>query len=381
MGHQPHPHRWLRRSTAWILAGLVLFSTASVGLVARAGTASAASARPNRPAAAGPKSIVQLGDSIASGEGTLYGFSFDTATGKWVGPKVPDPTWLPPYPDCHESKYAYGQVVAASFPRARFTQLGCTGATFDKGIAGAWSSSVPAEFGNWDTKANLNSRYTDAKPDLVLVTLGADDVQFVNVVTQCIKSNYDPFYRTTQCTAAEPKGPSDVIEKDFVDYLPTLEAHLKTLVGWIEARGKAEGAVPKIVFTTYANPLPSDAPAGGKNYCPDSWLFYNDQMDYLSSLVPELDSHIVDAIHSYVDKHHDKNIKVVNLSSAFDGHRWCAKDSAGHYIAPYAYGLSIYPHYTSLYDPNPAAFHPTPAGQKVIAKLVKPAVKQLFSGH
>ena len=43
-----------------------------------------------------------------------------------------------------------------------------------------------------------------------------------------------------------------------------------------------------------------------------------------------------------------------------------------------AYGFSIYPHYSSLDDPNPAAFHPTPVGQKAIATKVESVVAQLF---
>jgi hypothetical protein len=334
------------------------------------------------PASTVPTSIVQLGDSIASGEGTLYGFTFNTSTGKWVGPANPKPTWAGPYQDCHQSDDAYGHVVAATYPNATFTQLACTGATFDKGISGPWSSAVPPEFGNWDTKTALNPRYTAADPSLVLVTLGADDVKFVDIVTQCAEYVYYHPFSDVQCTAAQPNGPNDVVKHDFTDYIPTLENNLTTLAGWIEARGTRLGSKdhhpPKIVFTTYANPLPANAPAGGKNFCPDTWLLYNDQLTYFSSLVAQLDRDIVTTINAYATEHHDTNIAVADLSNTYDGHQWCAKDTSGTYVAPMAYGFSIYPHYSSLDDPNPAAFHPTPVGQKAIATKVEAVVAQLF---
>ena len=45
---------------------------------------------------------------------------------------------------------------------------------------------------------------------------------------------------------------------------------------------------------------------------------------------------------------------------------------------PKAYGFSTYPHYSSLENPNPAAFHPTPAGKTAIATKIEGVVNQLF---
>jgi lysophospholipase L1-like esterase len=328
-----------------------------------------------------PTSIVQLGDSIGSGEGTLYDFTFNAKTGSWSKPGTPDPTWLGPYPACHQSPDAYGHVLATQFKGARFTQLACTGATFEKGIAGPWSATVPAEFGNLDQPSTLNPTYTKARPNLVLVTLGADDVRFVQIVSTCAEYTLLHPLGPTQCTASSPNGPDNVIKNDFIDSLPALEQHLTTLAGWIEQRGAQLGVRPKIVFTTYPDPLPDDAPAGGRNFCPDTWLFTNDQLDYYSSLVPVLDQHIATTINHYAASHHDKNITVVNLVNAFNHHRWCARTGRGAYVTPDAYGLSIYHGLGDLLDPNPAAFHPTPTGQRVIAQMLKPAVGRLFSSH
>ena len=368
---------WDKAAFRGVLAGASLL-TFLVGFIGVDPTTSA----PAGAAAAGPTSIVQLGDSIASGEGTLYGWTFDTKTGKWQGPSNDHPAWEGTYPDCHQSPDAYGRVVAASFPNANFVQLACTGATFAKGIAGPWSSTVPPEFGNWETRTGLNTVYNQANPDLVLVTLGADDVQFSDIVTQCAEYYYYHPLSEVQCTAKTPAGPDDIITKDFINEIPILEQHLQTLAGWIEARGTKLGSrrpPPKIVFTTYPDPLPVNPPPGGSNFCPDSWLLYNDQMIYFSSLVRQLDNDIITTVTGYATQHHDPNIAVVDLYDAYAGHQWCAKD-AGNYVTPWAYGFSIYAHYSDLKNPNPSAFHPTPAGQRAIAGKVKPVVQRLFKG-
>jgi hypothetical protein len=59
-------------------------------------------------------SIVQLGDSVASGEGTLYGYQWDSAGQDWIDGNI-DATWPPPYPDCPDSPDAYGNDVAGYF--------------------------------------------------------------------------------------------------------------------------------------------------------------------------------------------------------------------------------------------------------------------------
>jgi len=315
-----------------------------------------------------PTSIVQLGDSIASGEGTLYGYTYDTSSQEWTGGNI-DAPWPPPYPLCHDSPDAYGNVVARNFG-ATFTQFACTGATFAAGISAPETSDGtqmrPAQFGNWDTQQDLNAEYDAARPDVVLVTLGADDLQFVAIVEACIKNGYEHYFDSSvelQCTEANP---GSTIEQDFFDFLPTLEENYGTLVTWIEKRAQANNVpVPKIVFTNYANPLP---PSGTK--CPDTSWLYKKQTQYLSSLVGELNQKIEAAIEG-LDK---PDVALADISGAYSpagsSHIWCTDD-------PWAYGLSIY----HMYDPDSfdsqAPFHPTPDGQNSIAEHVIPVVSKL----
>src|SRR6266511_4077396 len=265
----------------------------------------------------GPKSILQLGDSVASGEGTLYGYTYDRASQEWTGGNL-DATWPPPYPDCHDS---------------------------------------PDE-------------YDRAKPDLVLVTLGADDVQFVPIVEACIENSYEFYFHLVSQKECVVGNPGSTVQRDFFDFLPTLKKGYTTLVSWIEARAKKNApndAPPKIVFTTYADPLPAK---GAK--CPDVSYLYPEQVQYLESLVGRMNQ----VIRSTILSLKKKNVGVADIQRAYQpagiDHRWCTDD-------PWAYGLSI----IKLSDPatleSQAPFHPTPEGQASIAEHVTPTILRLFN--
>ncbi len=336
---------------------MLVLSLAILGLVlAACGSSSSSSS------SAHPHSIVQLGDSVASGEGTLYGYSYDSTSQRWTGGDI-DAAWPGPYPLCHDSPYAYGNLVAASLHSA-FSQFACTGSSFENGIVAPRTNSGllpqtlrPAQFGNWSTKSDLNAAYDAARPDLVLVTLGADDVKFSDIVRACVESN---LLHTTPlpCTTGDP-GPT--VQTDFLGPLPAVLHDLVVLAGWIEARGAADHKTPKAVFTNYFNPLPE-----GRTSCPDSDLLATAQVQYLSAQLNRLNQGILETINGL----HKSNIEAVDLSSAFDGHRWCSKD-------PWDYGLSI----ISLSNPtsllSAAPFHPTPQGQRKLAELVESSVQRM----
>jgi lysophospholipase L1-like esterase len=356
------PLGWISTTLAVTLVSLVLGGTSAA--------VSGASTAWGRSASAAPRSIVQLGDSIAAGEGTLYGYRY--VDGQWTGGNL-NVQWDPPYGGCHDSKYAYVHRVAQQFhPVPGVAQFACTGATFASGISAPEVSDGitlrPAEFGNWDTQRDLNPAYDAAKPDLVLITLGADDVQFVHIVESCIANGYEYALDLTSlaCTQANP---GTAIEQDYTSYLPTLRQNYSTLVRWIEARARAHHEpVPAIVFTTYASPLP---PSGGPAGCADISDLYGQQVVYLSSLVGQLNQVITSTVRGLNDPH----VAVADISRAYtpgrSDHRWCTSD-------PWAYGLSIYSVLSPSSFESQAPFHPTPKGQASIAALVLPTVQRFF---
>jgi lysophospholipase L1-like esterase len=452
-----------------------ILTTSTVAVVLNGGASSpVAAAMP----AGTPLSIVQLGDSIASGEGTLYEatnpevpngqlyfckslsnpssdcnpYPFDYYNGYWKNwPSTSPGTWTPSgspaYPECHQSPDAYGQIVAATYA-AKLTQLACTGASFLTGITGSeefaqgrvtssaflspytvgapkvpsgGAASVPAQFGNISATgepSNLNSAYTSAKPNVVLLTLGADDLKFVDILTACIEWNYNPadspaqssrnrsrYSGPLQCSAdndVDKKGPTSsdhpngVIQDLYTNQLTTLHTHLTNLLTAIEKEGRQPGqsGPPKIVITNYPNPLPNNLPqksgsSWASDYCPDTFPFYNAQVDYFSGLVDQLNTNMAQWVSSYKKtSEFGANIGFVNVAKLDDGYQWC-DDKDGdlspnsyslEYREPYAYGFAVNGTTASLASyPSPAIFHPTITGQQQIAACVKPAVANLVS--
>ena len=212
---------------------------------------------------------------------------------------------------------------------------------------------APAQFGSWATQTDLDTRYDAAKPDLVLITLGADDVQFHSIVTSCVENSYEHYFHLADLACVRG-NPGDTITDDFLDVFSTkVVASYKTLVEWIQERAQANGVpVPKVVFTTYPDPLP---PNGAK--CPDTSYLYSRQVRYLASLVTQMNGTITETIKGL----DDPNVAVADVSDAYtpqgQNHRWCSRD-------PWAYGLSII-HVTDPFSiESQAPFHPTPAGRR-----------------
>jgi len=119
-------------------------------------------------------SLVVLGDSVAAGEGINYGYSYDQNSifgARWVG-GTDHPKWEGDYPKCHQSKQAYGEIIAAELGMS-LAKFACTGATYFNGFINKRHSNQtvyrPAEFGDWQNKKELNPDYDAADPDVVVL--------------------------------------------------------------------------------------------------------------------------------------------------------------------------------------------------------------------
>jgi len=341
-----------------------------------------------------PPSVVVLGDSVAAGEGINYGYTYytgDFGPNEWTG-GTDNPTWQGDYPLCHDSAQAYGDVLA-TLTGATVTKFACTGSTYDNGITfdrrAGGTLFRPAQFGNWLGMTNLNAAYDAAKPDIVIVTLGADDVSFVDVVTFCatgytdaaeiaaiaaapdrsrrLRANFAHKFPTavawqnrtrraassSYCTSANPGAP---ILSLFWDPINSGEiaGHYKNLVASIQARGTQAGKVPKIIFTTYHQPLPGPSQS---DECLDLGDLSRDEIDYLITLENALKATLVNAVSGL------SGVSVADISGVMQGHEFCTS-------APWTYGLSVLLHN----DDSQAPFHPTPDGQSAIAAVLQPGV-------
>ena len=321
-----------------------------------------------------PLTVVQLGDSIAAGEGTLYGYTYSPSLERWYGGD-PSATWEDPYQRCHDSWFSYGNLVASALA-ANFYNFGCTGATYLNGITSPEVDAPgappyrPAQFSG-------NPLYDAAAPDVVLATFGADDIQFVNIVTACIESvpgaaalrqllslvdlaiGTRPLGGPLQCV---PSNPGNTVQQDFFNELPQLQTYYAQLVSAIEQRGADAfpSKVPKIVFTDYMDPFP---PSGT---CPDTFILTAAQVQFLNGLLGQLNTLITNAVHAIMAT--DPNVGFADISHALDFHTWCTLD-------PWDYGLTAkIPNDLSSLAP----FHPTPEGQASMARIVAPVVESLL---
>ncbi|MEO8741097.1 MAG: SGNH/GDSL hydrolase family protein [Casimicrobiaceae bacterium] len=336
-----------------------------------------------------PLSVVVIGDSIAAGEGINYGYVYSTGfPNKWTGGSD-NPVWQGNYQLCHDSVFAYGDVLAPMLS-ATLTKFACTGSTYDNGIAFDRRADAlfyrPAQFGNWLGMTNLNAQYDLAKPDVVIVTFGADDVSFADIVTFCatgytdanevaalgqlanpsqqLRRNFARKFPTADawqhrppralessyCTAANPGAPINSLFWDPINS-GQITGHYKDIVAAIQQRGTQAGKVPKIIFTTYHQPMPSP---GQSDECLDLGDLERGEINYLISLENTLKSTLIAAVSGL------NGVTIADMSNVVQGHEYCTGD-------PWAYGLSV----LLLNDDSLAPFHPTPAGQAAYAAVLK----------
>ena len=146
--------------------------------------------RPAGAASSDVHSVVVLGDSVASGEGTLDGYRYANRAllPAWTAATAPR-AYDTKYPDCHLSPRSYGRIVARALG-ATETNFACSGASIMNGIVNAQTIGTrtlgPAQFGDWSSRQNLNAAYDAANPDLVVVTTGANSVGFERAFAYCV---------------------------------------------------------------------------------------------------------------------------------------------------------------------------------------------------
>jgi lysophospholipase L1-like esterase len=127
--------------------------------------------------------IVAIGDSVASGEGNP------------INRHLTHPTWDDPR--CHRSSVAGTAQAADTIERAdthssvTFVNLACSGATVPKGLTGEYrgvqAGRLPRPRRLSPQLEELNKIARDREIDAVLLSVGANDIGFGNIVAICAK--------------------------------------------------------------------------------------------------------------------------------------------------------------------------------------------------
>jgi PKD repeat protein len=301
-------------------------------------------------------SYVALGDSVAAGEGINYDATWNGST--WtIGDQNPawDTSSGQPNPDCHQSADGYPHVLAGLLS-ATLLDLGCTGAGTDDGVLtpetdlAAGEILSPPQLGV-SGEGTADSAYDNAAPDIVSLTVGADDIDFKDRVQDC----YTPVQHA--CGSANDRS-------SFLTALTDFKPGLTGVLNQIKLRGVADGKLPLVALTEYYSPFPNTYPTHSSciDISPDAGLGYtltDAEMQYLQWGLLNLNATIDDVAATF------PNVVIVPAPVSFAQHRWCSSD-------PWVYGPSI--DHPSLTSPtgngNPAPFHPTPEGQNAIAQNI-----------
>ena len=184
-------------------------------------------------------------------------------------------------PACHRSLYSY-QVramlaLAIEQPHIAVTlvPLACTGATIGAGMfAGQraddcpWvvgiescSGTAPAQFAELrDVMAQVHRQDPKRSLDMVLLTIGANDVNFAGLVANVIvESTTERILLKEGGAIASVADATKALERDLPDEFAQLRATLKPFVG---------GNLGRVVFVSYPNPAmqaPDRPCAGGRD--------------------------------------------------------------------------------------------------------------------
>jgi lysophospholipase L1-like esterase len=351
-----------RRHSASALVVVATAFVALIALIAASAPAAPAGAATSPGSPAEIRSVVILGDSVAAGEGTLDGYTYEDRPllSSWSKTKPPR-AYDSARRACHRSPRAYGEIVARELG-ATATTFACTGATFGRGVA-------------------LDAAYDRAAPDLVLVTAGANSVAFERAFAYCVLASRGfsdaeaariaaaptipealssavstavarlggpSTAATSGCTASNPGA---YLQRTVLDRIDDVTTDAAALAREIRDRGREAGRVPTVVFTTYFDPLPDEAASLAR--CPDGAGLGAAQLEYMHQLLGDLNGALTDALADV------PGTRVADPGPAFDGHRWCDAH-------PWVYGTSILVTDSS----SSAPFHPTPAGQRAIARAV-----------
>ena len=247
------------------------------------------------------KRYVALGDSVAAVLGLVQGSS------------------TPEDQACGRSTQAYPQQVAANLSLT-VEQYACSGAKVDEGLYG------PQEVSGNQLTPQLDRAFAAGTPDLMTVTIGANDARWSQFVRDCYTWRCGSRWDDARVSA----------------YLLDLRWELYQTMQYIQRHGGAHP--PKVLFTGYFLPLSTTAPS-----CIDTRNFSTAEIDWLNNQAKALNQVIADAVSWYSFAEY--------VPIDFSGHELCTSD-------PWVQGFQ-----------DPAAFHPTAGGQTTMAKAVTAAAK------
>ena len=259
------------------------------------GSASAATPLPANPRYAA------LGDSVAAGAGLpTTGLSTDVL--------------------CGRSSSAYPYQVAATL-NASVTSFACSGAKVNKGLYGSQvrrGSVLPAQ---------IDQAFSTGKPDLITMTIGANDARWIEFMTKC--------YITT-CGTRFDNAAARVLRADLRIELSVALYRIKQY-----SNASENTTPPKVLVGGYYTPLSTAECVGSNRITPTEVSWIKSQTNSLNQALRSVTPYF-----SYAQY----------VPVSFSGHELCSDDS-------WVQGIN-----------GVAPLHPTAEGQTAIAQSFVNAV-------
>jgi PKD repeat protein/lysophospholipase L1-like esterase len=270
--------------------------------------------------------------------------------------------------DCHQSATSHPRLLEGLL-NAKVTPLSCTGSTTYNGVLDNRTGDVdsPRQLGSSTVPraAGPNPAYDAAEPDLVTLSVGANDLKFADEVSHCYSGKGLLGAIPDACGSADDK-------RDLKTKLDELEGNLGKVLQEIKDRGVQDGKVPVVALTEYIDPFPASFPKS--SHCYDvnpanrvgssSPIGLNSaEFDYLRNGLRDLNDTLERAAAKF------ENVVAVPAPT-LDFHRFCSDD-------PWVFGPSIRYDVADIH--NQAPFHPTADGQRALAENLIPYVRDRYS--
>ena len=314
------------------------------------------------------RSYVALGDSVAAGEGLNYGLVRSDLDGDGVGDfwktdldrrRPWDQTFTPEA--CHQSSDAHPRLLA-SWLSTSLKHFACTGASAKNGVLDAQAGKgVPPQLGTTaDGYGPPNLVYDQANPDLVTLSLGANDINFGDRIIDCAKPRVkDGLF--ADCLTDQ------TFLTDIENDLASQRARLSDVLVEIKSRATSVGRAPPAVFVTgYADPFPPDGGTClglasvseqdfGRAFSAAEQAFMRNTLTFLNNNIRQVAR--------------AKGAHYVPPPTAFRNHTFCSAD-------PWTYDLSALVIDGDGEVRSQAPFHPTPEGQEELARGLSAAIRE-----
>ncbi|WP_050502584.1 hypothetical protein [Streptomyces monomycini] len=311
------------------MAAAAATAAAVTGLLA---TVPAAASPPQQRQAPGPGAVVSLGDSYISGE-----------AGRWAGNTNANPANFPRVdalgptayfdnanrtaeriPKCHRSRSA---EIHLGLPGTASENLACSGARTDsfrssKGVAKPGldfsdAAGVPGQ------ARQLEEYARDHPVRMVAVSVGGNDFGFGDVITSCVLAYLNPLPKScSQDAANRARFTDQAVERRADDIAGGLRNVKQAML-----RAGHDTDEYDVVVQNYPAPIPHGRdfryPAAlGARQTLGGCAFNDRDADWaVDSVLPAVGR----AVERGIDKSGLDNVRFLDLTHSFDGHRLCER--------------------------------------------------------